>query len=80
LGARWSLPLGRRAVGRPVATVVSLEQRRRRGFYWAFAGVGHVVLSLPDGTEHLLTPKRARLLASALQTIADTVEAEGSRG
>jgi hypothetical protein len=64
-------------VARPAAhgKVVSLEQRRRRGFYWAYAGVGAVVLSLPDGTEHVLTPKRARLLAAALQTIADTVEA-----
>jgi hypothetical protein len=58
------------------ATVVSLERRRRRGFYWAYAGVGAVVLSLPDGTEHVLSPKRARFLAQALQTIADSVDAE----
>jgi hypothetical protein len=69
--------VGRPAGAAPTAAVVSLDQRRRRGFYWAFAGVGAVVLSLPDGTEHVLTPKRARLLAQALQTIADTVEAEG---
>lgn len=62
------------------ATVVSLEQRRRRGFYWAYAGVGRVVLVLPDGAERPITPKMARFLAAALQTIADTVEAEGSDG